>query len=63
MDVAAPGSPAPSYKSDMVRPGSPAPSYKSVDLKDQAKGKWGLDGWLKDLISHVNVLKYLHLKN
>jgi hypothetical protein len=39
MDVAAPGSPAPSYKSDMVRPGSPAPSYKSVDLKDQAKGK------------------------
>jgi len=33
-DVVAPGSPAPSYKSDMVPPvpGSPAPSYKSVDI-------------------------------
>merc|ERR1719167_89332 len=30
----APGSPAPSYKSDMLpaMPGSPAPSYKSVDV-------------------------------
>jgi len=36
MDVT-PGSPAPSYKSDMVRPGSPAPSYKSVDLKELPK--------------------------
>ena len=27
-----PGSPAPSYKSEMGRPSSPAPSYKSVDL-------------------------------
>jgi hypothetical protein len=33
-----PGSPAPSYKSDMVAPGSPAPSYKSVDIKDPTKG-------------------------
>lgn len=33
-DVVAPGSPAPSYKSDMLppMPGSPAPSYKSVDI-------------------------------
>jgi len=33
-DNVAPGSPAPSYKSDMLppMPGSPAPSYKSVDL-------------------------------
>jgi len=33
-DVAVPGSPAPSYKSDMVpQPGSPAPSYKSMDVE------------------------------
>merc|ERR1712066_1102157 len=33
-DVAAPGSPAPSYKSDMAPvPASPAPSYKSMDLE------------------------------
>ena len=36
-----PGSPAPSYKSDMgaARPESPSPSYKSVDIKEPAKGK------------------------
>jgi hypothetical protein len=33
-----PGSPAPSYKSDMARPDSPSPSYKSVDLKEPVKG-------------------------
>merc|ERR550532_1355482 len=33
-DVALPGSPAPSYKSDMAPvPGSPAPSYKSMDVE------------------------------
>jgi len=33
-DVAVPGSPAPSYKSDMApQPGSPAPSYKSMDVE------------------------------
>ena len=32
-DVAVPGSPAPSYKSDMAAlPASPAPSYKSMDV-------------------------------
>ena len=32
-DVAVPGSPAPSYKSDMAPvPASPAPSYKSMDV-------------------------------
>jgi len=38
----APGSPAPSYKSDMagpVVPGSPAPSYKSVDIPVQKEEK------------------------
>merc|ERR1719361_813117 len=33
-EVGVPGSPAPSYKSDMVpQPGSPAPSYKSMDVE------------------------------
>jgi len=31
-DMAPPGSPTPSCKSDMAPPGSPAPSYKSVDV-------------------------------
>merc|ERR1711962_1454470 len=38
----APGSPAPSYKSDMagpVVPGSPAPSYKSVDIPVEKEEK------------------------
>ena len=40
----APGSPAPSYKSDMAGPAvpaSPAPSYKSVDIsaKEEVKGE------------------------
>merc|ERR1712212_760431 len=38
----APGSPAPSYKSDMagpVVPGSPAPSYKSVDIPVEMEEK------------------------
>ena len=40
----APGSPAPSYKSDMAGPAvpaSPAPSYKSVDIstKEEQKGE------------------------
>merc|ERR1712083_1184227 len=37
-----PGSPAPSYKSDMAGPavpGSPAPSYKSVDVPVTKDGK------------------------
>ena len=35
-DVAVPGSPAPSYKSDMApQPGSPAPSYKSMDVEGE----------------------------
>ena len=44
---ATPGSPAPSYKSDMAAPavpGSPAPSYRSVDIpvEKEEKGniKW-----------------------
>merc|ERR1711881_375935 len=39
-DCATPGSPAPSYKSDMagpVVPGSPAPSYKSVDMEEKGE--------------------------
>ena len=40
-DVALPGSPAPSYKSDMAPvPGSPAPSYKSMDVEGERKGKF-----------------------
>merc|ERR1712142_221525 len=41
-DCATPGSPAPSYKSDMagpVVPGSPAPSYKSVDIPVEKEEK------------------------
>ena len=38
-NVVGPGSPAPSYKSDMVPPGSPAPSYKSVDAPAKTEGE------------------------
>jgi len=39
---ATPGSPAPSYKSDMAAPavpGSPAPSYRSVDIPVEKEEK------------------------
>ena len=40
-DVAVPGSPAPSYRSDMAAvPASPAPSYKSMDLAGELSEIW-----------------------
>ena len=50
-----PGSPAPSYKSDMAAPavpGSPAPSYRSVDIPVQKEEKGDLNS--KSIICLMN---------